>query len=421
MKLKPWSEPFQERPTMLPIDQALQRVLSLVKQPLEAEWLTLEVADNRVLAADIHSTRVLPPFDNSAMDGYALRSEDGNPGRVLKIVEETPAGSVSSHKLKPGECIRIFTGAPVPEGCDAVLMQEDAERNGDEMTVTARGPVVVGQHIRRRGGDVEDGSVLVRAGTVLTPGEIGLLASCGRSGVLVRRRPRVAIVSTGHELIYIDEKPAPGQIVNSNGLVLTNMVRRAGAEPTQFAIVPDTRQAHHEAFDRAERYDVILTSGGVSVGDHDLIQPVLDERGWNREFWKVAMKPGKPVLCGTLKSGSIFLGLPGNPASTMVSFELFGRPLLRALQGHPRPYRCQRRIPLASDYSKKPGRLHVVRGFYKDGKFQPIDMQGSGMLRSMVGISAFGFLPSEAEFIAAGTPIMTLDLRHDGGEDFSLV
>jgi molybdopterin molybdotransferase len=406
---------------MLSIDKALQRVLSLVKKPLEAEWVTLELADNRVLAADIKSSRVLPPFDNSAMDGYALRLQDGQPGRKLKIVEESPAGTVSKHTLEPGETIRIFTGAPIPKGCDAVIMQEEVERHESSMTIRRAEPVIKGQHIRRRGSDVEAGSVLVREGTVLTPGEIGLLASCGRSGVLVRRRPRVAIVSTGHELLYVDEQPGPGQIVNSNGVVLVNMVRRAGGEPTQFAIVPDTLEAHHEAFDRAQCYDVILTSGGVSVGDHDLIQPVLNERGWDRAFWKVAMKPGKPVLCGTLKSGSIFLGLPGNPASTMVAFELFGRPLLHALQGHPRPYRKQNRVPLAVDYRKKPGRMHVLRGFYKDSFFHPIKMQGSGMLRSMVGISAFGFLPSEGDFIPAGTDIVTLDLRHEGQEEFSLL
>lgn len=411
---------FQERPDMLPIDEALQRVLSLVKQPLEAEWCPLERADNRVLARDTHSARVLPPFDNSAMDGYALRFEDGVPGKELKVIGENPAGSVSKQELAPGECLRIFTGAAIPPGCTAVIMQEEVERAGETMTIRATEPVKAGQHIRRRGSDVEDGTLLVPEGTVLTPGELALLASCGHAGVLVRRKPRVAIVSTGHELRYIGEKTGPGQIINSNGLALATLVRRAGGEATQLAIVPDTKEAHHQAFDQAERYDVVLTSGGVSVGDHDLIQPVLEERGWTRAFWKVAMKPGKPVLCGTLKSGAIFLGLPGNPASTMVSFELFGRPLIKALQGHPRPFLKQVRAPLGESYPKRPGRLHVVRGTYENGSFLPIKKQGSGMLRSMSGISAFGFMPSESELVEAGTEIITLDLRHEGDKEFSI-
>ncbi|MDF1661264.1 MAG: molybdopterin molybdotransferase MoeA [Planctomycetota bacterium] len=405
---------------MLPIDEALQRVLSLVKQPLEAEWCPLEQADNRVLARDTRSARVLPPFDNSAMDGYAVRFEDGVPGKELQVIGENPAGSVSEQKLAPGECLRIFTGAAIPPGCTAVIMQEEVERDGPKMTIRAPEAVKEGQHIRRRGSDVEDGTLLVPAGTVLTPGELALLASCGHAGVLVRRKPRVAIVSTGHELRYIGEKTGPGQIINSNGLALATLVRRAGGEATQLAIVPDTKEAHHEAFDQAERYDVVLTSGGVSVGDHDLIQPVLEERGWTREFWKVSMKPGKPVLCGTLKSGAIFLGLPGNPASTMVSFELFGRPLIKALQGHPRPFLKQVRVPLGLPYPKRPGRLHVVRGTYENGSFHPIKKQGSGMLRSMSGISAFGFMPAESDLIEAGTEIITLDLRHEGGKDFSI-
>lgn len=405
---------------MLPIDEALQRVLSLIKQPLEAEWCPLEQADQRVLARDTRSQRVLPPFDNSAMDGYAVRVEDGVPGRELTLVGENPAGSVSERELAPGECLRIFTGAAIPEGCTAVIMQEEVERSGERVTIQSKKAAEAGQHIRRRGSDVEEGSVLVPAGTVLTPGELGLLASCGHAGVLVHRRPRVAIVSTGHELKYIGEATGPGQIINSNGLALAALVRRAGGEATQLAIVPDTKEAHHEAFDRAERYDVVLTSGGVSVGDHDLIQPVLEERGWTRAFWKVAMKPGKPVLCGTLKSGAIFLGLPGNPASTMVSFELFGRPLIKSLQGHPRPYLKRVRVPLAEAYDKRPGRLHVTRGTYENGSFRPIQKQGSGMLRSMSGISAFGFMPAESERVEAGTEILTLDLRHEGDKDFSI-
>ena len=400
---------------MLSIAEALGQVLSLAPCPLGAVWLGLEEALGRVVAAPILSRRRLPPFDNSAMDGYAVRAADLVAGGRLRLVGEAPAGSDGSLRIAAGEAARIFTGAPLPRGADSVVMQEHCEAGEGAVGLQeGRGPVKPGQHVRRAGSDVEDGSRLLAPGAVVEAGEIGLLAACGRAQLQVWRRPRVAIISTGDELVALDEPPLAGQIVNSNSPALAAMVRAAGGEPCRFPVVPDDPAAHRAAFERAAGFDVVLTSGGVSVGDHDHVQASLDELGWQRLFWKVAMKPGKPLLCGRLKSGAVVLGLPGNPASSMVAFELFGRPLLRRLQGHPRPFRASCVRALAAAVKKRAGRSHVLRGRVVDGAFDALDEQGSGHLRSMVGAEALAVLPAATTELAVGASVLCLDLLHDG-------
>jgi len=396
---------------MLTIEEALRQVLALAPDPLGAEWLPLAQIFGRISATGVTSTRDLPGFDNSAMDGYALRLADAKPGARLRVVGEVAAGDQGRTPIEAGEARRIFTGAPLPPSAELVVMQEHVNREGDWASLEESAVLEAGQHVRRRGNDVKVGDAVLPAGTLLGAGEVGLLAACGRGGLYVTRRPRVAILPSGNELVELDLIPGPGQVVNSNAAALAAMVQEAGGIATCLPIARDSKEALHEAFAAAEGYDLVLTSGGVSVGDHDLIQPVLKERGFTRSFWKVAMKPGKPVLCGRLADGARFLGLPGNPASTMVAFELFGRPLLRRLLGHPRPYRLERIVPLLEDYPKRTGRTHVVRGFYESGGFRPLQRQGSGMLRSMIGVDALALVPPELDRLVKGAPVVTLDLR----------
>ena len=401
---------------MKSIAAALDAILALHPGPIGAERVTLEGALGRVLAEAVTSPRALPPFDNSAMDGYALRLADARPGAVLPIVDESAAGRPAARPLGPGEAMRIFTGAPTPEGAELVVMQELTERDGDRVTLSAELPPAEARaNIRPRAGDVTAGAELLPAGALIGPGEIGLLAACGRGRLSVRRRPRVAVISTGDELREIEDPLGPGQIVNSNAPTLAALVREAGGEPVVLPIVRDRSEDHARAFAEGARCDLILTTGGVSVGDHDLVQPTLDRLGWRRAFWKVALKPGKPVLAGTLGAGgAVVLGLPGNPASAMVTFELFARPLIRRMQDHPRPFRRVIRRPLAGAMTKKPGRTHVLRGRLTAAGFSAPAPQGSGLLRSMVEVEALAFLAAERERFAAGDEVPVVELRHDG-------
>lgn len=401
---------------MLSINDALHRVLSSVQHPIGSEWCLLNDLSGRILAEDILSHRTLPPFDNSAMDGYALKATDALPGTRLTVVDEQAAGSDIDTVISSGQAVRIFTGAPVPSGCDTVIMQEQTEREGIYVKLSGlQQRPEAGQHIRRRGHDVAAGSVLLEQGCLVGPGEIGLLAACSRSGAVVRRRPRVLIIATGSELKYVDEPVGPGQIVNSNSLALVAAVEEAGGRAHIHPIVADTEAAHHQAFDQARGFDLVVSSGGVSVGDHDLIQPVLEQRGWQKDFWKIAMKPGKPVLFGRLKDGPAMLGLPGNPASSLVAFELYGRPLIRRMLSHPRALRQLRAIPLAAGLKKRAGRTHVMRGRIENGEFHSLKEQGSGFLRSMAKVPAWAFVPAERTEMAAGELVRVLDRAHDGG------
>jgi len=317
------------------VDEALGRVLASVAAPTEPEEVELAEACGRTLASDVVARRVQPPFANSAMDGYALRAEDANaaPAR-LTVVGESAAGRPFGGRLGRGEAARIFTGAPLPEGADAVAMQEDARRVGDVVILDAR--VAPGAHVRARGGDFGAGEILLRAGRRLTARDVALAAAANHPTLVVRRRPRVAILANGDELVRPGAALGPSQIVSSNTYAVAGIVAAAGGAPIDLGIAGDDPAALADKLSRAvaERADALVTLGGASVGDHDLTRQALLDAGMDLAFWRVAMRPGKPLLHGRL-GATIVLGLPGNPAPSTLCALLFLRPLVRALLGDP--------------------------------------------------------------------------------------
>ena len=316
---------------LIPVAQALARVLAAAK-PLEAEEVALAQAFGRTLAAPLVAGRTQPPFANSAMDGYALRAADA--GGRLRVVGESAAGRGFAGAIGAGEAARIFTGAPLPPGADAVALQEDAQRDGEFVTLNA--PVGLGDNIRGVGLDFREGETLLAAGRRLSPRDVALIAAANRPSVLVTRKPRVAILATGDELRAPGEALGPAQIVASNNVFVAGLAHAQGAEAIDLGIAPDRPEALAEriAAARAARADVLVTLGGASVGDYDLVQQALTDAGMELGFWRIAMRPGKPLMFGRLGS-MLALGLPGNPTSSAVCGLLFLAPLLRALTGDP--------------------------------------------------------------------------------------
>jgi molybdopterin molybdotransferase len=372
-------------------DEALAEILAAVSEPLATEPIALEQARGRSVAEALLAPSDLPPFDNSMVDGFAVRSASvasacESLGLSLPITMEIPAGSWPTRALRAGEVARIFTGAPIPEGCDAVVMVEDTEEgDGDEAgRVTLRHPGS-GSYIRRRGSDIIAGEVALPAGTTLGAGEIGLLAALGISELSSPRRPRVGILSTGDELIRGGGRALlPGQIRDSNGPALAAAVEEAGGVVVQRLHAGDTPEAVAQAFAALAGCDLILSSGGVSVGDHDHVKAVLEAQG-TLNFWRIAIKPGKPLAFGKL-GDALFFGLPGNPVSSLVTFELFVRPVLRKLAGHQRCLRTQLTVTLAAPLPHAPGRREFVRASLDDNLYAtPTGAQGSHRTSSMVG------------------------------------
>jgi molybdopterin molybdotransferase len=346
---------------MLTVEEARERILARF-QPLAAEDVPLPDALGRVLAHDAISAEQLPAFTNSAMDGYAVRSVDtlgASPQspRALRLVGEVPAGRVYEGIVGAGEAVRILTGAPLADGADAVLQQELTTVQGDEVLLLAEAPV--GNNLRHPGEDVRTGDLLVPGGVEIGPAEIALLAALGVHPVRATRRPRVAILATGDELAPLGETPRPGQIRESNSAYLAAAVRRAGGDPWLLGIAPDRADELRALLAQARSADLILTSGGVSVGDYDLVKQILDEQG-NIEFWRVRMRPGKPVAFGFL-GGTPLLGLPGNPVSAAVTFELFGRPAIRRMLGCRQIERPLVEVVLAGQDIQRIDRRNFVR------------------------------------------------------------
>ena len=331
------------RPPLMSLDEALQRLLSCLEPPRVSERVACFEADGRVLARDLVSPLHVPPQDNSSMDGYAVRCADlAAEGAELRVTQRIPAGH-SGGPLAAGEAARIFTGAPVPPGADAIVMQEDAQEfaSGDEIRVRVRQVPAPGQWIRRAGEDVARGDVVLRRGTRLGPAALGLAASLGAAQLDVSARPRVALFSTGDELVMPGEVPPeampPGAIYNSNRFFLRAMLHRLGCEVSDLGIVPDRRDATLAALrTAADHHDLILTSGGVSVGEEDHVKPAVQALG-SLDLWQIAMKPGKPFAHGRVRrdgEGSAhFIGLPGNPVSSFVTFLWLVRPFLLRMQG----------------------------------------------------------------------------------------
>ncbi len=284
--------------SLIPPAQARARIVAAAPRLRDIERVALAEGLGRTLAADLSALRTQPPFAASAMDGYALRAQDAEAGQPLQLIGEAAAGHPFQGIVGPGQTVRIFTGAPIPDGADAVLIQENAVRQGE--TVFATEPVAAGRFVRPAGLDFQTGAVLLRAGVVLDPPKIGLAASMGHANLPVRRRPRVALVSTGDELVTPGTPPGPGQIISSNAIALAALIRATGGEALDFGIVPDEPQATRDAISRAASgADLLVTCGGASVGDRDLVQAALGEAGFAIDFWKVALRPGKPFLFGT--------------------------------------------------------------------------------------------------------------------------
>ena len=396
--------------TGIEVDEARRHVLEGV-EPLPAEVVATVDALGRVLAAPVRSTRTLPPADSSAMDGYALRAADlagasRSAPRRLALAFEVAAGGAAARALRPGETARIFTGAPLPPGADSVVMQEDV--TAEDGAIAFFAAPACGEHVRPAGEDVRAGDEVLPAGTRLGAAQLGVLASLGRSLVRVHRRPRVAIVSGGDELVEPDEDVAGGRIVSSNAYALAAQCAEAGALATNLGIARDTPGELARAFGAGLGADVLVSSAGVSVGDHDHVRPVLEKLGCRLEFFGVRMKPGYPLTFGRFEGGRgprVF-GLPGNPVSAMVTFELFVRPLLLRLAGQQVLARPLVRAVLGETLRKKPGRLHFVRvTLVRDGErllATSTGNQSSGVLRSMALAQGLLVFPAAATELAAG-------------------
>jgi molybdopterin molybdotransferase len=396
---------------MISVEAALEKILSHI-QPLGFEKVSLLESQGRVIAEDIYASRDIPPLDNSGMDGYAVRYEDiqqassSQPVR-LEIIEDLPAGSVSKKTLVKGLAIRIMTGAPIPQGADAVVQVEDTTKE-DRFAQVFRA-VPVGENIRRAGEDVGKGDRVISKGDLMRPAEVGMLASVGRSFVSVFQRPLVAILCTGEELVDVDGRPDEAKIVSSNSYTLAAQVKDAGAIPIQLGIARDRKEDIEEKLRQGIRADVLVSSAGISVGDYDLVKDVLKDLGMEMVFWKVAMKPGKPLAFGTI-GGKPAFGLPGNPVSSMVSFEQFVRPSLLKMMGHHQLFRPTIEAILKEDIQKEPGRRHYIRAlvsFEKDRYFvTTTGAQGSGILRSMVRANGLVVIPENQEKVGAGEKVL---------------
>ncbi|HEY4708464.1 MAG TPA: gephyrin-like molybdotransferase Glp [Thermodesulfobacteriota bacterium] len=392
---------------MITVEEALETILKEIR-PLGLESVPISSALDRVLGEDISARGNNPPWDNSAMDGYALKSADTEgaspekPAR-LKVIYDLPAGQTPKGALSRGEAVRIMTGAPVPDGADAIVMVERTEAaDGSVLIKTA---ARLGDHIRRSGEDFHAGEIVIKKGSLVRPAEVSMLATCGVPFVFVHKRPRVAVISTGDELCDLNEAPPMGKITNSNGYALAALVAASGAQAVQLGIARDNRESLKEKLALAMSADCIVSSGGVSVGDYDFVKDVLKELGSSMKFWKVAIKPGKPLAFGVI-GGKPAFGLPGNPISSMVVFEQFVRPSLLKMSGRTALFRRTFAARLTKDIRIKPGRMNFLRAEFKADAagftVTPLDGQGSGMISTMVRANSFIIAPQESEGFKAG-------------------
>lgn len=400
---------------MTPAEAA--RVIISHVQPLAPVRRPLREALDAVLAEDVTSPIDLPPWDNSAMDGYAVRSADLTAGDTdLEVIETVPAGQFPGKTVGPRQAIRIFTGAPLPAGADTVIRQEDTAQasNGKVRITNARD---ARKNIRRRGEDITRGTVVLESGTPLGPAQLGVLASIAQDHAVVHRAPRVAYLGSGDEIVDLDRKDevlAGTKIASSNSYTLDALIRRAAAEPVGLGIARDTRQSLREHLQRAHGADLVVTTAGVSVGEHDFVRDVLQEMGGELKFWRIAMRPGAPVGFGLI--GAIpWIGLPGNPVSTMVTFELFVRPAIRRMQGHRLPFRRTVPVVVREPVTLGPKLRHYLRAIVEDGEARLTGPQGSGILTSMARANALLIIPADMPAVAAGTQLQALildDPRH---------
>ena len=404
---------------MLRVEEASERILSDIRV-LAPETVPLRAALGRVCAEEIRATVTMPPWSNSSMDGYAVRSADMTPVMkgepvTLRVVGTIEAGELPEKPLKRGQAMRIMTGAPIPGGADSVIRKEDTD--GGSQKVVIRESRDVWKNIRQAGEDYQRGDVLAKRGTPMRPALIGVLASSGVATVQVFRRPRVAIISSGNELVDIDEfdeVKAARRIVSTNSYTLDALTRAAGAVPVDLGIAADTKAALRKKLEAAGDCDLIITSAGVSVGDLDHTRDVFADLGGKQRFWKVRMRPGAPLAFGMLKDIP-WLGLSGNPVSAMVSFELFVRPALRKMQGHTNFFRRTLTVTLEEEVKIAAKLTHFLRAMVtrrEDGTFavRLTGLQSSGALTSMAKANALLIVPETSQTVAKGAQLTALIL-----------
>lgn len=395
---------------VITVEQALHTILSQIKI-IGTERCDILSSLGRVLAEDISAPFNVPPFDNSAMDGYAVRQADiaaasaERPAR-LRIAGDIPAGYSAAAPLEQGSALRIMTGAPVPDGADTVIMQEDTASDGAFVEILKQSPA--GTNIRRAGEDIKKGSLLFRAETMLRPAHIGILASIKKAVVSVYQRPRVAILSTGDELVDIDEELTKGKIVSSNSYSLASLVADSGGIPVVLGIARDTKEALKARLLQGLHADIILSSGGVSVGEYDFVKDVLQDLGIDMKFWKVAMRPGQPLAFGII-GGKPAFGLPGNPVSAMVSFEQFVRPAMRKMGGHKNIFRATVEAGALEKVSAREGRTFFARCLVTRmaGQYYATTTgeQGSGILMSMAAANGLMIIPDNGRGVNPGDKV----------------
>ena len=383
---------------------------------LPVMWTPLEEAQGLSLAEDLRAKFDSPPFDSSAVDGYAVRSVDTEVGRIFPVVDEAPAGRPAQKEVGQGEAIKIFTGGVIPEGADATVMVENTSGWGAEFELKkAASP---GQNVRSAGEDVQKGEVILRAGIEIGPPEIALAATQGYGELPVYRKPKVAIFSTGSELVEPGARElSPGEIYDSNSFALLAQAREAGADVRRIAATTDDADALHAAMAEALRSaDVIVTSGGVSVGEKDLVKSTLLELGVEQVFWGVKLKPGKPVFFGTREDALLF-GLPGNPVSAMVCFELFVRPAIMRMTDREDKRRPRTEVYFDEDVENRFGRMHAMRvnlkWTEKGWKAESVGAQGSGLVSSLTKADALALIGPESEGVRAGEPVEAIVLREE--------
>lgn len=397
---------------MIKIEEALKIILDSIDS-LPSEDINLSDALSRVLTEDIYSDSDIPMMDNSAMDGYAVKARDAqgasktNP-KILEVIEDLKAGYLASKRVKGNQAVRIMTGAVIPEGADSVVIVENTEKDGKNKVKVFK-EIKQGANIRRKGEDIKRGELVISTNTPLSSAHIGLLASLGKSKIKVVRRPKVAVLATGDEVIDVDEKLTPGKLRSSNTYTLYSQILKCGGIPKNLGIAGDEPGKLEAKLKEGLDCDLILTSGGVSVGDYDLVKFILAKMGTDIKFWKVAMKPGKPIVFGKLKQKPIF-GLPGNPVSSMISFEVFVRPTILKMLGQNTDNRKEVDAVLEESINKKVGQRYFLRAQtrWEEGVYltHTTGPQGSGILKSMALANSLIILPEEEEYIGKGTRVL---------------
>ncbi len=399
---------------MISVAEARRRILSSIGT-VGSEQISLSAAAGRTLAADVAARLTQPAHAVSAMDGYAVRAVDVATAPVeLRVIGTAPAGKPFAGRVGAGEAVRILTGALLPHGADTIIIQEDTRATGDRVTVTEA--AAKGRYVRRAGLDFRAGETLLRAGTVLTPRDIGLAAAMNVPWLPVRRKPRVAVLATGDEIVQPGEPLGDGQIVSSNAWALSAFIAANGGEPINIGIAPDNRATLGQMAVSAQGADLLLTSGGASVGEHDLVQSALGDVGLELDFWRIAMRPGKPLMFGRLR-GAPVLGLPGNPVSSLVCSILFVGPILAAFLGRPDPEPATTRARLGVDLGENDRREDYLRASLSPGEpltAVPFATQDSSMLATLAKADCLVIRPPLAPAIKAGSAVEIIALRSNG-------